>query len=85
MPAAPPSSSTTSAVPAVVPVLLVLALVVAGALVPGWGWVFLALATAVLAGVLALTWPRLTPPERLLRLAVVALVLAVTVVRAFPR
>ncbi|MET4078633.1 hypothetical protein ABIB53_001795 [Janibacter sp. UYMM211] len=74
-----------SGLPPVVPVLGVFALVLLGAVVPGWGWVFLALAVLVLVWVLAISWPRLTPSEKMLRLAVIVLCLAITVVRAVPR
>jgi hypothetical protein len=68
-----------------VPFVVVLALMVAGALVPGWGWVLLALVTVFLAWLLVIGWPRLTSQERLMRLAVVALALAITVTQALPR
>ena len=45
----------------------------------------IALATLILVWVLVMSWPQLTPPEKLLRLAVIALLAAVTVVRALPR
>jgi hypothetical protein len=68
-----------------VPFLVVLVLMVAGALIPGWGWVLLALVTLFLAWLLVLGWPRLTSQERLMRLAVVALALAITITQAVPR
>ena len=68
-----------------VPGLLVLALMLAGAFVPGWGWVFLVVVLAILAWLLYLSWPRLTSPERLMRVAVLAMVVAVIVVRVVPR
>ena len=64
---------------------VVLALMVAGALIPGWGWVLLALVTLFLAWLLVLGWPRLSSQERLMRVAVVALALAITITQAFPR
>ena len=60
-------------------------LMVAGALIPGWGWVLLALVTLFLAWLLVLGWPRLSSQERLMRVAVVALALAITITQAFPR
>jgi len=74
-----------AALPRVVPFLVVLALMVAGILVPGWGWVLVAVVTVFLAWLLLLGWPRLTTPERLMRLAVVAVALAITVTQAVPR
>ena len=57
---------------------------VAGALIPGWGWVLLAVVTLFLAVAALLGWPRLTAPERLMRVAVVAIALAITLTQAFP-
>ena len=65
--------------------LATLALMVAGVLLDGWGWVFFALVGVFLAWILFLSWPRLTSVERLMRSAVLVLVAAVTVVRAFPQ
>ena len=42
-------------------------------------------AALLLAWILALAWPRLTLAERLMRLAVVAIITAITVTEAFPR
>lgn len=92
MPESSPSSDSVSdravrwvsGLPPAVPVLFVFGLVLVGGLVP-WGWVLIALATLILVWVLAVSWPRLTQSEKLLRVAVIALLLAVTVVRAIPR
>lgn len=73
-----------SGLPPAVPVLFVFGLVLVGGLVP-WGWVLVGLATLILVWVAVMSWPRLTTSEKLLRLAVIALLLAVTVVRALPR
>ena len=51
----------------------------------GWGWVLLALVTLFLTWLLVLGWPRLTSQERLMRVAVVALAVAITVTQAIPR
>ena len=83
--ASAPVLRTLASLPRAVPFVVVLALMVAGALVPGWGWVLLALVTVFLAWLLVLGWPRLTSQERLMRLAVVALALAITVTQALPR
>ncbi len=74
-----------SALPRVVPFLTVLVLLVAGIFIPGWGWVLLGLVTAFLAWMLFISWPRLLAPERLMRLAVLALALAMTITQAVPR
>lgn len=80
-----PLIASFARVPRVVAFLAVLALALLGIFVPGWGWVFLALVAVFLLWLLLLFWPRLTPPERLMRLAVIVLVLAITLTRAFPR
>jgi hypothetical protein len=80
-----PAITRLSSLPRFVPFLLVLGLLVAGIFVPGWGWVLIALATLVLLWILALAWPRLTMPERLMRVAVCVMLGAVTVTQAFPR
>jgi hypothetical protein len=71
--------------PRAVPFIAVLALLVGGILIPGWGWVLTALVVLFLAWVLFLGWPRLTPVERLMRVAVIAMAVAITVSQAFPR
>ncbi len=83
--ASAPALRTIAALPRAVPFLVVLALMVAGALIPGWGWLLLALVTLFLAWLLVLGWPRLTSQERLMRFAVVALAAAITVTQALPR
>lgn len=64
-------------------VLVVLLLIGAFAPSPWAGFAFL-LVTAFVGWLLFLTWQRLTRPERLMRLAVLALAAAVTIVRLFP-
>ncbi|MGL4177107.1 MAG: DUF6703 family protein [Dermatophilaceae bacterium] len=80
-----PALTRLSRLPRPVPFLVVLALVVGGLLVPGWGWVLLAVVSAVLLWFLVLAWPRLTLAERMMRIAVVAMMLAITVTQAVPR
>jgi len=63
----------------------VLALMVAGILVPKVGFVFTLLIGVFLGWLIFLTWPRLAGPEKLMRFAVVGLVLAVAVMQAFPK
>ncbi|GAA3617209.1 hypothetical protein GCM10022199_21900 [Marihabitans asiaticum] len=74
-----------SGLPPAVPVLFVFGLVIIGSVLQSWGWLLLAAAALILVWVLAISWPRLTQSEKLLRLAVIALVVAVTIVRALPR
>jgi hypothetical protein len=71
--------------PRLVPFLLVLALLVVGIFVPGWGFVATGLVALVVAFLIYYTWPRLTMPERLMRVAVLAIIVAVTIVQAVPR
>lgn len=80
-----PALTFLSSLPRVVPFLAILGLAMLGALLPGWGWVLLALVVLVLTWILVLAWPRLTSVERLMRAAVVALMVAVTLTQAVPR
>ncbi|MFC7489103.1 MULTISPECIES: DUF6703 family protein [unclassified Knoellia] len=79
-----PLLQTLAGLPRAVPFLLVLALMVAGVVIPGWGWILVAVVTLFLLWLLLLGWPRLSVPERLMRVAVVAIAFAVTVTQAFP-
>ncbi|MGB2700008.1 MAG: DUF6703 family protein [Candidatus Phosphoribacter baldrii] len=63
----------------------VLALMVAGILVPKVGFLFTVVIALFLAWLIFLTWPRLATPEKLMRLAVLALVVSVAVMQAFPK
>ncbi|WP_353618169.1 DUF6703 family protein [Phycicoccus sp. SLBN-51] len=80
-----PVLSRLNTLPRIVPFLAVLALLVGGILIPGWGWVLTALVALFLAWMLFLGWPRLTGVERLMRAAVVLLAVAITVTQAVPR
>ena len=80
-----PALTFLSSLPRVVPFLAIMALTLAGVLLPGWGWMLIALVSLILTWILVLAWPRLSSAERLMRLAVVALMVAVTVTRAAPR
>lgn len=71
--------------PRVVPFLAILALMAFGVFVPHVGFVATALVAALVLWMLLLTWPRLSPPEKLLRVAVLFLVVAVAVVQGLPR
>lgn len=79
-----PILQTLAGLPRVVPFLLVLALMVAGVIIEGWGWILVAVVTLFLLWLLLLGWPRLTAPERLMRVAVVAMAAAVTITQAIP-
>jgi hypothetical protein len=75
-----------SRLPRMVPFLVMLALVVAGLFVSGvGGFVLIMLGVAFLAWLLYLGWPQLAMPERLLRLAVIALAVGMAVIQLSPR
>ena len=80
-----PALTYISSLPRFVPFLLILGLVVAGLFIPGWGWLLIALVTLFLAWIGALAWPRLSMPERLMRVAVVVMMAAITITQAAPR
>jgi hypothetical protein len=80
-----PLLTRLSALPRLVPFLAVLALLVAGLLVPGWGFVLTGVVALFLAWMLFLGWPRLAPVERLMRVAVLLMVAAIALTQAFPR
>ena len=71
-----------SRLPRVVPALVVLGLVAAGlAAPPAVGSVVLLLVAAILGWLAYLSWPRIPPPARAIRLAVVALVIGYALAR----
>jgi len=80
-----PALTYLSSLPRIVPFLVVVGLTLAGVLIPSWGWVLVAVVVLLLTWILLLAWPRLTAAERLMRVAVVALMVAVTVTQAVPR
>ena len=83
--AAYPVLERLNRLPRFVPFVAALALLVVGVVVPRWGFVATALVALLVAALVYLTWPRLTQPEKLMRLAVLGIVAAVTVVQAVPR
>jgi hypothetical protein len=80
-----PVVNALNRLPRAVPFLVVLALMVAGIFVPGWGWLFLAVVVAFLAWTLYLAWPALDSGARAGRIAVLLLAVAITVTQAAPR
>ena len=79
-----PVLTRLATLPPWLPFLLMLALILVGGFVGGIvGTVLIGLAALVVAWLLYLAWPRLTPPERLMAVAVLALVAAVAVTRLF--
>ncbi len=81
-----PAMERVNALPRAVTLAALVAVLAVGVLAPApWSGVAF-LAVAVFVGwLLFLTWPRLTLPERLMRLAVLALTLSVALVRLAPR
>ena len=80
-----PVLNTLNGLPRPVPFLAVLALMLAGVFVPGWGWVFLVVVVAFLAWTLYLAWPALDSGARAGRVAVLLIAVAVTITQAMPR
>ena len=80
-----PALTYISSLPRFVPFLAILGLVIAGLLIPGWGWVLIVLVVLLLAWIGALAWPRLSMPERLMRVAVVVMMAAIAITQAVPR
>ena len=80
-----PALTYISSLPRFVPFLAILGLVIAGLLIPAWGWVLIVLVVLLLAWIGALAWPRLSMPERMMRVAVVVLMAAIAITQAVPR
>lgn len=73
-----------STLPRAIPFLALLALMVAGILVPGWGWVLLALVVLFLGWIAYLTWPQLDTTNRIMRGTIILFAVGITITRAFP-
>jgi hypothetical protein len=81
-----PLMTKLSQLPRLVPFLILLALLVGGVLIGGpAGFVLMALAAVFVAWVLYLSWPALSSSERIMRLAVLLVAVALAVVQLFPR
>ncbi|MHB1473857.1 MAG: DUF6703 family protein [Dermatophilaceae bacterium] len=81
-----PLITKLNGLPRVVPFLLLLALLVAGAVIVGpVGFVLMGLAAVFVAWILYLSWPRLTGSERIMRSAVLLLAAAMAITRLSPR
>ena len=80
-----PALTYLNVLPRFVPFLGILVLSLAGILLPSPGWLLLVVVILVLLWILALAWPRLTGAERLMRLAVVAIMVAVLVTQVASR
>ena len=80
-----PALTYISSLPRFVPFLAILGLVIAGLLIPGWGWVLIVLVVLLLAWIGALAWPCLSMPELMMRVAVVVMMAAIAITQAVPR
>lgn len=80
-----PTLTFLNGLPRFVPFLGIIVLTFAGILLPSPAWLLLIVVILVLLWILALAWPRLTGAERLMRLAVVAIMVAVLVTQVAPR
>ncbi|WP_406831298.1 DUF6703 family protein [Pedococcus sp. KACC 23699] len=74
-----------NALPRFVPFLVILALMLAGLFVPGWGWLLLLLVVLFLLWTLYLAWPTMDSTQRMMRLTIVLIAVAITITQAFPR
>jgi energy-coupling factor transporter transmembrane protein EcfT len=75
-----------SRLPRLLPFVILLILLVAGVFISGpIGFVLMGLAALFVAWVLYLSWPRLNTTERVMRLAVLLLAVAMAVIQLFPR
>jgi hypothetical protein len=57
----------------------------AGVVIPCWGWVLLLLVVLFLLWTLYLSWPSLDGTGRLMRVTVIVLAAAITITQAIPR
>jgi hypothetical protein len=81
-----PLMTKLSRLPRLVPFLILIALLVSGMLIAGpAGFVLIALDAVFVAWVLYLSWPALSSSERIMRLAVLLVAVALAVVQLFPR
>ncbi len=71
--------------PRIIPFLVIVALIGVGIFVPNVGFIATLLVVALVAFLIYYTWPRLTGPEKMLRLAVLLLAVALVMIQAFPR
>lgn len=73
-------------VPKALALVVLIALLAAGIFAPSpWGGIAFLVIALFIGWLIFLTWQRLNLPERLMRFAVLALVVAVTIVKLIPR
>lgn len=81
-----PVMERVNALPRTAVLVVVAAVLAVGVFAPSpWSGVAFLLVSVFVGWLLFLTWPRLTMPERLMRLAVLVLALAVAVVNLVPK
>ena len=80
-----PALTYLNGLPRFVPFVGILVLTFAGVLLPSPAWLLLVVVILVLAWILALAWPRLSAPEKLMRVAVIAIMTAVLVTQVAQR
>jgi O-antigen ligase len=81
-----PLMTRLSSLPRLVPFLILLALLISGMLIGGLGgFVLMGLAALFVGWVLYLSWPLLNRSERIMRVAVLLLAIALAVVQLSPR
>ncbi|MGB3258787.1 MAG: DUF6703 family protein [Ornithinimicrobium sp.] len=84
--ASTPLLTAMAKMPPLLPFIVMFAVLLVGAFVGGpIGAVMLLVPIAFLGWLLYLTWPHLRPPERLLRLAVLLLVIGIATTQIIPR
>lgn len=84
--ASAPLVERMNAVPRAVGLVILVGLLAVGMFAPSpWSGIAFLIVSAFIGWLLFLTWERLTRPERLMRMAVLALALAVTIVELAPR
>lgn len=74
-----------NAIPRALLFIAVVLLFVLSIVLGRWGWVPLAVVAVFIGWLMFLTWPRLRTPEKMVRGAVLVMVVAAMLVRAFPR
>ncbi len=81
-----PVMERVNALPRTVVLIVLVAVLAVGVLAPSpWSGIAFLVVALFVGWLLFLTWPRLTLPERLMRLAVLALALAVAIVDLVPK
>jgi hypothetical protein len=81
-----PLMTKLSRLPRLVPFLLLLTLLIGGVVISGTvGFILMTVAASFVGWVLYLSWPRLTGSERIMRLSVLLLAVAMAVVQLYPR